>query len=117
MCFSVKTRSCLLENTERTRKYSLHQFATKLTRAQLVKTRALFAETKYGPIGWKVTSMAIFIAYTCLTYSHEYTVILMCDLSGILELAYRCNSGIPQQTTCVYPYLYSNSEVLLNQQL
>ena len=43
MCFSVKTRSCLLKNTERTKKYSLHQFSTKLTRDDLVKTRALFA--------------------------------------------------------------------------
>ena len=43
MRFSVKTRNCLLKNTERTRKYSLHQFSTKLTRAELVKARALFA--------------------------------------------------------------------------
>ena len=43
MCFSVKTSSCLLTDTERTQKYSLHQFSTKLTRAELVKTRALFA--------------------------------------------------------------------------
>ena len=43
MCFSVKTRSCLLENTKRTRKYSLQQFSTKITRAELVNTPALFA--------------------------------------------------------------------------
>ena len=30
MCFSVKTRSCLLKITERSRKYSLHQLSTKL---------------------------------------------------------------------------------------
>ena len=41
--FSEKTKSCLLKNTERTRKYSLHQFSTKLTCAELVKTRALLA--------------------------------------------------------------------------
>ena len=43
MRFSVKTRSGLLKNTETNQKYSLHQFSTKLTRAELVKTRALFA--------------------------------------------------------------------------
>ena len=31
--FLSETRSCLLENTEGTRKYILHQFSTKLTRA------------------------------------------------------------------------------------
>ena len=33
----------MLKNTERTRKYSLYQFSTKLTLAVLVKTCALFA--------------------------------------------------------------------------
>ena len=39
MCCSVKTMS-YLKNTERTQKYSLYHFSTKLTRAELVKTRA-----------------------------------------------------------------------------
>ena len=43
MYFSVKTSSCLLKNAERTQKYSVHQFSTKLTLAELVKTCALFA--------------------------------------------------------------------------
>ena len=42
VCFSVKTGSYLLKNTERTRKSSLHQFSTKLTRAELVKTPAIY---------------------------------------------------------------------------
>ena len=37
------SRSCLLKNTERTQKYFLHQFSTKLTRDELVKRHALFA--------------------------------------------------------------------------
>ena len=41
----MKIRSCLLKNTKR--KYSLHQFSTKLRHAELVKTRALFAGSAY----------------------------------------------------------------------
>ena len=48
MCLSVKTRSCLLKNTERTRKHSL---PTKLTCAELVKMRALFAGIGYLRVG------------------------------------------------------------------
>ena len=44
ICFSVKTRSYLLKNTQ---KSSLHQFSNKLTHAELVKTRALFAGNVY----------------------------------------------------------------------
>ena len=42
MCFSVKT-ICLLKNSKRTRESSLHQFSTKLTRAELVNPLAVFA--------------------------------------------------------------------------
>ena len=40
MCFSVKTSNYLLK---RTQKSSLHHFSTKLTCAEQVNTRALFA--------------------------------------------------------------------------
>ena len=52
VCFSLKTGSCLLKNTKRTQKYSLDQFSTKFTRAELVKTRALFAGIVWfrGPV-------------------------------------------------------------------
>ena len=66
MCFSVKTRSYLLKNTERTQKFSLHQFSTKLTRAELVKTRALFA-------GYIVTS-TIHICSLHIMYSNKCTI-------------------------------------------
>ena len=58
-----------MKNTERTQKYSLHQFSTKFTHAELVKTRALFAESANqmpGPATSQGLANCISIQKRCL---------------------------------------------------
>ena len=77
VCFSVETRSYLLKKTERTQKSSLHQFSPKLTRADLMNTRPLFAGWPCPPATLMLSQVGrppFYLFFNSFIYSGKFSI-------------------------------------------